>query len=657
MTTRAQQESMGRLEGLKGSGRLDAAKAAIEGGHPLVAQMGLETERALQGLGMPASQLESVGIPPSQLEAIVRATTRPPMTVERGSVQLIELPSEFGDGIVGKIRSVEHRLPSIGRIEFVNHPMQWGGTGWVLADEDDDHFLVVTNRHVAREVARRNHLGEGVYMRSPFTMVRYGSVIDFNEEFGALQSDAHPAEILRYTYLADDASSDVAIGRIRKPQNFVLAALRLADDDGHDGETVAVIGYPAYDSRNDRTEMGRYFKGLYDVKRFAPGFLMPAPDGQVLSHDCTTLGGNSGSPILSLDRDRVVGLHFAGEYGVANSAVRTSTLKALLSGERPSQVTVETIQFAEVSDGAHEPDHFEGREGYDKDFLSKEVNFPTLPDGVFDLAEPSDATGDRPHELRYTHFGVLFDKTRKSPVVTAVNIDGENAIEIKRHSPDKWFFDKRIDRDAQLGKGDFPGDLDRGHMVRREDPNWGDSKALAQLANDDTFHYTNASPQHLGLNRNRSTWQGLENHILNSTKTHAFRATVFTGPLFDEDEDPFFDEIGVPLPLQYWKVVVMDTEADCGGLQLHATAYLLSQGQAIQKYLQDRSRNEAVEGFAFGEYKTFQVSIAFLEELSKLNWGENLRMADPMTGLSNTHELADAWVPFIHLETENTVVL
>ena len=37
-----------------------------------------------------------------------------------------------------------------------------------------------------------------------------------------------------------------------------------------------------------------------------------------------------------------------------------------------------------------------------------------------------DATSNQPHELRYTHFGVLFSGAFKLPVLTAVNIDGKN---------------------------------------------------------------------------------------------------------------------------------------------------------------------------------------------------------------------------------------
>ena len=215
MNTRALLESQGRLEALKSGGRLEAAKRAIEAGHPFVEQLGLDIPDTLDALDMSLGQLEAAGTPLTQLEAIVRLVTRPPMVVENGAVSLIPLPDEFGADIDIKIKRNEHWIGSVGRVEFINHSMTWGGTAWVVGEEADGrHLLVVTNRHVAKIVARRNARGEGVFMRSPFTMVRYGARVDFNEEVGALPSDERPAEILRFTYLADDASADVAIGRI-----------------------------------------------------------------------------------------------------------------------------------------------------------------------------------------------------------------------------------------------------------------------------------------------------------------------------------------------------------------------------------------------------------------------------------------------------------
>lgn len=72
---------------------------------------------------------------------------------------------------------------------------------------------------------------------------------------------------------------------------------------------------------------------VYDVKRFQPGFI--GNTGPVVSfnklvdchaHDSSTLTGNSGSALISLDTGKVVGLHFWGRYRKWNWAVRASDL-------------------------------------------------------------------------------------------------------------------------------------------------------------------------------------------------------------------------------------------------------------------------------------------------------------------------------------------
>jgi endonuclease G len=70
-------------------------------------------------------------------------------------------------------------------------------------------------------------------------------------------------------------------------------------------------------------------------------------------------------------------------------------------------------------------------------------------------------------------------------------------------------------------------DLDRGHMVRRLDPVWGDA---AETANEDTFHYTNSCPQHKDLNQ--KTWNDLEDYVLLNAGKHQLKLNVFTGPVF-----------------------------------------------------------------------------------------------------------------------------
>ncbi|WP_374776606.1 hypothetical protein OG756_31450 [Streptomyces sp. NBC_01310] len=40
-----------------------------------------------------------------------------------------------------------------------------------------------------------------------------------------------------------------------------------------------------------------------------------------MTHDCSTLGGKGGSPVIDLADHRVLGLHVGGRFGSANVAV------------------------------------------------------------------------------------------------------------------------------------------------------------------------------------------------------------------------------------------------------------------------------------------------------------------------------------------------
>jgi endonuclease G len=400
------------------------------------------------------------------------------------------------------------------------------------------------------------------------------------------------------------------------------------------------------------------------VKRFAPGFVMQALDGEkALSHDCTSLGGNSGSPLISLEDGKVVGLHYAGLYGVANSAVGVGTLRKLVAGDRPLIVAVpnKSDRLRESArDGSHPAGFFTGRKGYDPAFLGAKLKAPWPGvDGTVEqsLAHPSDEKKRQPFELRYTHFGVKYHQGRKQPLMTAVNINGEHPVKIKRDA-DKWFFDERIEVEDQLTQADYDDpEIDRGHMVRREDPNWdpaatsiSDRTELAVLANDDTFHYTNAALQHTRLNQGKQLWQGLENYILDSSRTEGFKACVFTGPIFRPDDPEL--ENGLAVPQEFWKLVVM---LAAGGKKLHATAYLLSQGDLIRELLEKRFRVEAVEGFVLGAYRTFQIAVSDLADATGLDL-DAYTAADPLGGNLDTEAVATREPVFMPLDTLDEIV-
>lgn len=639
-------EARRRLETLfpRIPGVLEAVEEAIDSGR--IDPTRFRVNRAELG-----TRLESVGNPVG-LEAIIRRVVRPPMLIRNDRVEFVAVP-KFPELTEAHVRRVERFIPSVGRVEFVNHSMRWGGTGFVVDGAGRGRRRVVTNRHVAKLVAKRGRTGAGIFLRSPIGMP-YKAKLDMREEVDSPPGAAFELPVSDIVYLADDSEADVALLEIEVNDHLAPDPIPLAGRRANDAELVATVGYPAYDDRNGLAEMREYFQDLFDVKRFAPGLVITSGAGTTLSHDCTTLGGNSGSCLISLEQECVVGLHFSGEFGVENAAVSVETLKRLLaSGSLIALPGAAASADDEArSDGEHDANDLKDRGGYDPGFLGEglSVPWPEFDAGIAkDLAPPSDRRSESDYELRYTHFGVLFSKSRRSPRVTAVNIDGERSVRIKR-GDDRWFYDLRIPRDLQLGQNAYKDpDIDRGHMVRREDPNWGDD---ARQANDDTFHYTNSALQHSSLNQGKTLWQGLENYILDSSRTEGFKACVFTGPVFGKD-DPELPPSNAQVPREFWKIVVMRTEGD----RLHATAYLLSQGDLIRKLLEDRGRNEAAEGFVLGPYRTFQVSIAHIESATGLSFPA-LRDADPLTRMMAAQEaLADGRPAYIPIESVDDLVL
>lgn len=268
----------------------------------------------------------------------------------------------------------------------------------------------------------------------------------------------------------------------------------------------------------------------------------------------------------------------------------------------------DALEVAEISQ-----DQLAAKGGFDPAFLGVTVPLPKLPAAQqADAAALIDGSGN---ELKYTHFSVVMSKDRRLAYFTAVNIDGATLQQIPRKR-DVWYFDPRLDRDYQTGPELYANnDLDRGHLVRRLDPVWGDQALEAQ---EDTFHFTNASPQHKKLNQD--TWLGLEDYILSNSAVDDLKVTVFTGPVFREDDMVYREKYRIPS--EFWKVVVVVKEDG----QLSATAYLLTQRDLIS----------SLE--LFGPYKTYQVAVSQIEALTGLNFGD-VTAHDPLVGPLETMSL------------------
>jgi endonuclease G len=109
---------------------------------------------------------------------------------------------------------------------------------------------------------------------------------------------------------------------------------------------------------------------------------------------------------------------------------------------------------------------------------------------------------------------------------------------------------------------------------------------------------------------------------------------------------------GVIAPREFWKVVVME---DSDKHELHATAYLLSQGDLIHDLLEKRGKTEGVEGFLLGDFKTFQIAIADLADATGYDFSAYVA-ADPLA--AGGQEAMEAGEPvYIPLDTLEQIVL
>lgn len=210
---------------------------------------------------------------------------------------------------------------------------------------------------------------------------------------------------------------------------------------------------------------------------------------------------------------------------------------------------------------AFERTRYDGLAGYDPQFLDG-VDVPLPKLAAAQRADAAAVAGGGGSVLLYTHFSLVMSESRRFALYTAVNIAGD--LRKPPQGKPGWRRDPRIDRAVQSDNALYRAgddelvDLQRGHLVRRLDPVWGQSQAEVDRANEDTFHYTNAAP--MAADFNDDLWGNLEDYVLERAERLRHRISVFTGP-FLEASDPEYghERAGGPwqLPRAFWKVTVL----------------------------------------------------------------------------------------------------
>lgn len=254
------------------------------------------------------------------LEVIVRTDgSRPCFLVKNDQVDTgSSTVSAWNDRFLPEDPSLMAAIQCVGRI---NIGLRHIGTGFLISKN-----LVVTNRHVLQALGKQDGNGEW--------HLTQGANIDFGYEFGGRSSvNLRALKKVIFSGLQpitsldlDHKKLDMAIIQLEEVGADKLPSAILQWNTTPDllfpDTEIVTIGYPGNPGtigvvNYTETLLEKLFKRTYGYKHLSPGLIMPSDHSDVpwtIDHDATTLGGNSGSPVLFFDRTTLVaGLHYGGE--------------------------------------------------------------------------------------------------------------------------------------------------------------------------------------------------------------------------------------------------------------------------------------------------------------------------------------------------------
>jgi endonuclease G len=253
-------------------------------------------------------------------------------------------------------------------------------------------------------------------------------------------------------------------------------------------------------------------------------------------------------------------------------------------------------------------------------------------------------------ELKYWNYSVVLNQARALAYFSAANVDASSFRGNRDAEGDTWFRDTRVDavdKAAQTGaefykkQSSFEAErtlnpFDQGHLTRRSDLQWGPDDDTAKRNGDDSYHYTNCTPQHWQFNQNNRAsaatgiWFRLEDAAIASLADGATRLCVINGPVFDAPlckagtdgrlrldlkgkrvPDETFG--GVKIPKQFFKVIAYVSEQ-----ALKAKAFVVTQEDLLAGIGRLRPEEAALTPL---EIRLYQVRVAELEQLTGLDFG------------------------------------
>jgi endonuclease G len=247
------------------------------------------------------------------LELMIRIMRPAPLS-RHGALDDLPVYNHHEPGLVDAWNAFRVRfkplLYSVGRLDKPGAGANGTGVGTCFLIRKD---LLVTNRHVLDVLS----CGSMVLQAGAVT-------VNFGQEYGT-PDVSPPMPVLAAAFV--HPTLDLALLRVAPLTDrptLSMAAMGAAKDD-----RVVAVGYPSDDPVRNPLFVAKVFGADFGVKRAAPGVVLSAR-APSLFHDCSTLGGNSGSPVLSMATAEVVGVHCSGFFMYRNQAVVVQELAAFL---------------------------------------------------------------------------------------------------------------------------------------------------------------------------------------------------------------------------------------------------------------------------------------------------------------------------------------
>lgn len=326
-----------------------------------------------------------------------------------------------------------------------------------------------------------------------------------------------------------------------------------------------------------------------------------------------SMGGDSGSAWLAVDPntgkaiDVMLGLHFAGEASAdqpefAMACAAHSVLEKLDVTLTPPNAAGQGVTVERVIGGA----------GYDSNFIGVEL---PLPVGATQKMKDDLVGADGGPIANYTHFSLAIRKSKRMACFVGWNIDGHITKPASKEA--SWEIDPRIPAKYQLDNTIYAGTkFDRGHIAKREDLLWGGA-TVAKRANDDSFCYANATPQHEKFNRLApALWKSLEDEIFRQVSVAQQRIALIGGPIFSANDRQFTPSAApagfepVSIPKEFFKIVAYRDNAS--GVKV--MAFRLSQASLVAGKLESLT----AESLELAPFEMYQVSVANIETATGL---------------------------------------